>query len=161
MAFFKRIQKKVNNLWYPQSVTIGKPVTTRQVADQLSILSTLTRGDTYAVMENLGIVLSNYMGQGRTVKIDGVGTFYYTASSTKMGVPTSDEVSASQINGVRVRFIPEVGRNSGRQVTTRSMVDTNIFWEEYGKKNTNSGNSGSGNPGGGSGEGGLEEDPLG
>lgn len=161
MAFFKRIQKKVNNLWYPQSVTIGKPVTTRQVADQLSILSTLTRGDTYAVMENLGIVLSNYMGQGRTVKIDGVGTFYYTASSTKMGVPTSDEVSASQINGVRVRFIPEVGRNSGRQVTTRSMVDTNIFWEEYGKKNTNSGSGNSGNPGGGSGEGGLEEDPLG
>ena len=161
MAFFKRIQRKVNNLWYAQSVTIGKPVTTRQVADQLSILSTLTRGDTYAVMENLGIVLSNYMGQGRTVKIDGVGTFYYTASSTKMGVPTSDEVSASQINGVRVRFIPEVGRNSGRQVTTRSMVDTNIFWEEYGKKNTNSGSGNSGNPGGGSGEGGLEEDPLG
>ena len=152
MAFFKRIQKKVNNLWYPQSVTIGKPVTTRQVADQLSILSTLTRGDTYAVMENLGIVLSNYMGQGRTVKIDGVGTFYYTASSTKMGVQTADEVSASQIKGVRVRFIPEVGRNSGRQVTTRSMVDTNIFWEEYGKKNTNG--SGSDNPGGGSGEGG-------
>lgn len=161
MAFFKRIQKKVNNLWYPQSITIGKPVTTRQVADQLSILSTLTRGDTYAVMENLGIVLSNYMGQGRTVKIDGVGTFYYTASSTKMGVQTADEVSASQINGVRVRFIPEVERNSGRQVTTRSMVDTNIFWEEYGKKNTNGSGSGSGNPGGGSGEGGLDENPLG
>ena len=74
---------------------------------------------------------------------------------------TATEVSASQINGVRVRFIPEVGRNSGRQVTTRSMVDTNIFWEEWGKTSTNTGNSGSGNPGGGSGEGGLDENPLG
>lgn len=83
MAFFKRIQKKVNNLWYPQSVTVLKPVTTREVADELSALSTVTRGDTYAVMENLGRVLSNYMGNGRTVKIDGVGTFYYTASATK------------------------------------------------------------------------------
>lgn len=150
MAFFKRIQKKVNNLWYPQSVTVLKPVTTREVADELSILSTVTRGDTYAVMENLGRVLSNYMGNGRTVKIDGVGTFYYTASSTKKGVKTAEEVSALQINGVRVRFIPEVGRNSGRQVTTRSMVNTNISWEEWGKTttgNTNPGGSGSGSTG--------------
>lgn len=29
MAFFKRVQKKVNDLWYPQSVTWGKAVTTR------------------------------------------------------------------------------------------------------------------------------------
>ena len=41
MAFFKRIQKKVNNLWYPQSVTWGKAVTTREVADELSVLSTV------------------------------------------------------------------------------------------------------------------------
>ncbi len=65
MAFFKRVQKKVNDLWYPQSVTWGKAVTTREVADELSVLSTVTRGDTYAVMENLGRVLSNFMGQGR------------------------------------------------------------------------------------------------
>ncbi|CDD93779.1 putative uncharacterized protein [Bacteroides intestinalis CAG:315] len=160
MAFFKRIQKAINNLWYPQSVTVGKPVTTREVADQLSIISTVTRGDTYAVIENLGIVLSNYMGQGRTVKIDGVGTFYYTASSTKKGVATAKEVTASQINGVRVRFIPEVERNSGRQVTTRSMVNTNVFWEEWGKSITNSGSGDSGNQGG-SGDGGIEDDPLG
>ena len=51
MAFFKRVQKKVNDLWYPQSVTWGKAVTTREVADELSVLSTVTRGDTYAVME--------------------------------------------------------------------------------------------------------------
>lgn len=160
MAFFKRIQKAINNLWYPQSVTVGKPVTTREVADQLSIISTVTRGDTYAVIENLGIVLSNYMGQGRTVKIDGVGTFYYTASSTKKGIATAKEVTASQINGVRVRFIPEVERNSGRQVTTRSMVNTNVFWEEWGKSTTNSGSGDSGNQGG-SGDGGIEDDPLG
>ena len=49
MAFFRRIQKKVNDLWYPQSVTWGKAVTTREVADELSVLSTVTRGDTYAV----------------------------------------------------------------------------------------------------------------
>lgn len=149
-------------MWYPQSVTVLKPVTTREVADELSVLSTTTRGDTYAVMENLGRVLSNYMGNGRTVKIDGIGTFYYTATSSKKGVATAAEGSASQINGVRVRFLPEVGRNSGNQVTTRSMVNTNISWEEWGKAtNTNQGgDSGNGGSGSGSSEG-QEENPLG
>ena len=160
MAFFRRIKKSINNLWYPQSVTWGKAVTTREVADELSSISTVTRGDTYAVMGNLGRVLSSNMGQGRTVKIDGVGTFYYTATSAKRGVPTAEEVSASLIKGVRVRFIPEVERNSGNQVTTRSMVNTKIVWEEWGKSTTNSGSGDSGNQGGGS-DGGIEDDPLG
>jgi len=156
MAFFRRIQKKVNNLWYPQSVTWGKAVTTRGVADELSAISTVTRGDTFAVMENLGRVLSGFMGQGRTVKIDGVGTFYYTASSTKKGVQTAEEVSASLINGVRVRFLPEVERNSGSQVITRSMVNTKVVWKEWGKTSA-SGNGGNGDGAGG----GEEENPLG
>ncbi|RHE90724.1 HU family DNA-binding protein [Bacteroides intestinalis] len=160
MAFFRRIKKSINQLWYPQSITWGKAVTTREVADELSAISTVTRGDTYAVMENLGRVLSSYMGQGRTVKIDGVGTFYYTATSAKRGVPTAEEVSASLIKGVRVRFLPEVERNSGSQVTTRSMVNTKIVWEEWGKGTTNSGSGDSGNQGG-SGDGGIEDDPLG
>ncbi|MDO4165372.1 MAG: DNA-binding protein [Bacteroides sp.] len=155
MAFFKRIQKKVNNMWYPQSVTWGKAVTTREVADELSVLSTVTRGDTYAVMENLGRVLSSYMGQGRTVKIDGVGTFYYTANTSKNGVATAEEVSSSQINGVRVRFIPEVERSSSNQIMTRSMVNTKIVWEEWGGDSTNTSGS-TDNTGGESGEGGSE-----
>lgn len=159
MAFFKRVQKKINSLWYPQSITWGKPVSTREVADELSILSTTTRGDTYAVMGNLGRVMSGYMGQGRTVKIDGVGTFYYTAYSNKRGVQTAAEVNASQIKGVRVRFIPEVERNANNQVTTRSMVDTKISWEEWGKTPTNSGNGNASE--GGSGGGDQNENPLG
>ena len=152
MAFFKRIQKK-NNLWYPQSVTWGKAVSTREVADELAVISTVTRGDTYAVMENLGRVLSNFMGQGRTVKINGVGTFYYTANAAKNGVETEKEVNATQINGVRVRFIPEVERSYSNQIVTRSMVNTRVVWEEWGKTSTSTGGSGS-SSGSGSGNGG-------
>jgi len=168
MAFFKRVQKKINNLWYPQSITVGKAVTTDQIADQLSTLSTVTRGDTYAVIKNLGTVLANYMAQGRTVKIDGIGTFYYTASSTKRGVQKIEDVSASQITSVRVRYIPEVRRNSSRQVITRSMVDSNIFWEEWGDgthdetNDSNNGNAGSsaGTEDGSSDGGVIDDNPL-
>lgn len=158
MALFKRVQKAINKMWYPQSITWGKPVTTREVADELSVLCTLTRGDTYAVMGNLGRVLSNYMGQGRTVKIDGVGTFYYTAVASKKGVQTAEEVSASLIKGVRVRFIPEVERNSGNQVTTRSMVNTKIAWEEWGKTYNAGQGGGAGDNGGAGGD--QNENPL-
>ena len=154
--FYKKNQQKINGLWYPKSITWGKAITTDQVADQLAYLSTTTRGDAYAIVKNLGKVLSLYMAQGRTVKIDGVGTFYYTASSTKKGVQTAEEVSASLINGVRVRFLPEVERNSGSQVITRSMVNTKVVWKEWGKTSA-SGNGGNGDDTGG----GEEENPLG
>ena len=108
------------------------------------------------------------MAQGRTVKIDGIGTFYYTASSTKKGVQKIEDVSASQITSVRVRYIPEVRRNSSRQVITRSMVDSNIFWEEWGDgthdetNDSNNGNAGSsaGTEDGSSDGGVIDDNPL-
>lgn len=155
MAFYKKVQKKVNQKWYPQSVTVGKPVTTDEVADRLAQISTVSRADTYAVLKDLGGVLADYMAQGRTVKLDGVGTFYYTANSQGQGVDTADEVSAKQITGVRVRFLPETGRNSNNQVVTRSLVSSNIFWEEWG------GTSGSSSSDGGNDNEDVTENPLG
>ena len=75
MAFFKKQQLKSNGKWYPRSVTVGKPVTTDEVAARLSQISTVSRADTYAVLKDLGLVLGDYMAQGRTVKLEGVGTF--------------------------------------------------------------------------------------
>lgn len=162
MAFFKKQQQAINDLWYPQSITVGKPVTTDEIADKLALISTVTRGDAYAIMKNMGGVMGDYMAAGRTVKVEGVGTFYYTASANKKGVDSPDKVNAKQITGVRVRFIPEVHRNVNNQVTTRSMVDSNIFWEEWGKgtdSKPDQGGSDNGNQGGNDGDQG--ENPLG
>ena len=134
MAFFKRQQKKINKKWYPQSVTVGKPVTTDQVAKRISAESTVSPADTFAVLKSLGGVLGDFMANGRTVKLDGLGTFYYTAAANGNGVDTSEKVSATQITGVRVRFIPETHQSSSHQVTTRSLVSDAIFWEEWGGK---------------------------
>ena len=121
MAYYKKSQKKVNGKWYPQGVTIGKPVQTKEVANRLADLSALSPGDCYSMLGNLGKVLGEYMNAGRTVKLDGVGTFYYTPNTQGQGVDTPEEVSAKQIIGTRVRFIPEVAR---------SLVSENTFWEE-------------------------------
>lgn len=130
MAFFKKFLKKLNNKWYPQAVTVGKPVTTKEVADRLAQISTVSRSDVYAVLMDLAGVLADYMAQGRSVKIDGLGTFYYTITAGGNGVESADKVNASQITGVRVRFIPEATRKSGAKSMNRSLISDNIFWME-------------------------------
>ena len=70
------------------------------------------------------------MAQGRTVKLDGLGTFYYTADATGNGVATAEEVDASLITGVRVRFIPESHRSGKGREMVRSLISDNIFWVE-------------------------------
>lgn len=129
MAYFKKKQMKSNGKWYPVSVTIGRPVDTDTVAKKLSGLSSLSVGDVVSVLKLLGGVIGDYMNNGRSVKLEGLGTFYYTANAEGQGVDTSDKVGAQQITGTRVRFIPEVSRGSGGQVTTRSLVGSDVFWE--------------------------------
>lgn len=150
MAFYKKTQQKINGKWYPISVTVGKPVTTDEVAKRLAAESTVSPADTFAVLKALGGVLADFMENGRTVKLDGVGTFYYTANSKGNGVDSPDKVNATQITDVRVRFIPEKHTSSSHQVTTRSLVSDNIFWEEWGGTDKT----------GGGGEDGEGEDPA-
>ena len=123
MAFYKKIQQPVNKKWYPRSIVVGDPATTKEIADRLAEISTVSRSDTYAVLMGLSSVLKSFMKEGRSAKLDGVGTFYYTADATKQGVDTPEEVSAKQIVGVRVRFLPETSRTASGKVGTRALAD--------------------------------------
>lgn len=70
MAFYKKQKQK--GRWYPRAITKGRPYTTDDVAARLSLISTVSRGDTYAVLANLGDVLADMMSAGRSVKLMGV-----------------------------------------------------------------------------------------
>lgn len=43
-----------------------------------------------------------------------------------------NKVTASQISGVSMRFIPETRQNSNHKTTSRTLVSDGIFWEEWG-----------------------------
>ena len=107
MAFYKKAQMKVNGKWYPKSVLVVSPATTEQVAKRIAAESTVSPADVRAVLTALGGVLGDFMSQGRSVKLDGVGSFYFTAVTTKNGVDKPEDVNATLIRGVRVRFLPE------------------------------------------------------
>ena len=142
MAYYKGKKKKVGDntyKWYPQAVTSGEPISTKKVAERLAKISTVSYADVVAVLAELAGVMSDYMSLGRTVKLDGLGTFYYTITATGNGVDTPEEVNADQITGVRVRFIPEATRLGTKgSPMTRALVAQGIEWEEWGKEEASS-----------------------
>lgn len=108
MAFYKKVKQKGDDKWHPRAVTKGHPYTTDEIARLLSEMSTVTPGDTYAVLMNLGEVLGKLMSSGHSVKLKGIGTFYYTCRSEGTGVDTPEEVSPAQITAVQIRFHPRI-----------------------------------------------------
>lgn len=61
---------------------------TKDVAKRLSEMSTVSKGDTYAVLMGLGEVLGSMMELGNSVKLDGLGTFYLVGNANGQGVDT-------------------------------------------------------------------------
>ena len=135
MAFYKKVKKKINGKWYPQAVLVGRRISTEQISKRLAAESTVSPADVIAVLTALGSVMADYMSQGHSVKLDGVGTFYLTATAAKNGVSNAKDVNADQIVGVRVRFLPEThyegGRAKGKRVMSRTLTSMPIHWEEW------------------------------
>ena len=109
MAFYKK--QKMNGKWYPRSFTVGT-MDTDQVAERLSRMSTVSKGDTYAVLLGLGEVLGSMLEAGYSVKLKGVGTFYLTGRAEGQGVDTPEEVSGQQFSKLRVWIRPKKYRVS-------------------------------------------------
>ena len=92
MAFNKKM--KVNDKWYPKSVLGGPVITSDQVAKHLAVKLMVCLSDVRVVLTTLGGVIDDYMAQRCTVKLDGIGSFYFTAATNN--------------NGMRVSFIPTI-----------------------------------------------------
>ena len=115
MAFYKIQYSKLNKKYYPAAKIVGQ-VSMKKLAKKLSDRSTVTLSDCYAVLAEIGDVMSDFLASGYSVELTGLGSFRYTIDSSKNGKDTPEEVSAADINGERIRFIPEMTRNSDRTV---------------------------------------------
>ena len=96
-----------------------------ELCNQIALISTVSKGDTKAALTALGQVMGTFMNAGRSVQVEGLGTFYYTCTSEGKGKPTKEEVTAQCITGTRVRFVPESSRQG--DTITRGLV-TNVTW---------------------------------
>ena len=94
MAFYKKIQMAINKKWYPQSCLVGNPVTTDQIAKRLAAESTVAPADVKAVLEALSGVMGDYMAQGHSVRLDGIGSFFFQSQASGNGKDKAEDVSA-------------------------------------------------------------------
>lgn len=136
MAFYHKIEltarTKTGDVkkWYPRSITVGKSVTTENLAKRISQECTVAPADVLAVLKALSGVMGDYMAMGRSVKLDGIGSFYFAATAAGNGTDTAGECSAANIAGVRVRFIPETRfhKQTGGRRAVRPLSDVTIEW---------------------------------
>ena len=134
MAFCKKQFNKENAVYYPQAITVGKPVDTKEIADRLAKISTVSRADTYAVLMELGGVMADIMKEGKSAYLEGLGHFRYALDTE--GVANEDDFDAQkQIKAVRVRFVPEKeGGTTRGGSATRALVPNGIEWHEWAVK---------------------------
>ncbi len=154
MAFYKKQYNSKTGVWYPLAVTVGDPVGTKEIAERLALISTVSKSDVAAVLGDLAQVLADYMKQGKSVKLDGLGTFRYTIASD--GVKDEADFDfRKQLKAVRVQFTPaREGGNTRGDTATRSLVPGGIEWLPYDGSDASAGEEGPGQQGG-------ETDPLG
>lgn len=100
--------------WFPFGITVGKPVDTQKLAIAISRQCTVSPGDVHAVLRSLPTVMADFMESGRSVHMDGLGSFYYKLSCAGQGVDTPEEVSASQVKAIRVQFVPARQKIQGK-----------------------------------------------
>ena len=159
MSYYKKQFNEKTGVYYPQAVVVGDPITTKKVAERLAKISTVSLADVLAVLAEMPGVLADYMAQGKSVRLDGLGTFRYTLD-TEGVADEADFDAAKQIKAVRVSFIPQrEGSNRQGSVPTRALVPGGIEWLEWNGKDeeassgdgTDTEEPGGGQPGGGEG----------
>lgn len=131
MAFYKEQYNEKFGVWYPQAVVVGKPIDTKEVAKRLAKISTVSLADVLAVLAEMPGVLADFMAQGKSVRLEGLGTFRYTLNTD--GVAAREEMDfQKQVKAVRVQFTPaKEGAATKGGTQTRALVPTGIEWLKY------------------------------
>ncbi|MBL8078894.1 MAG: HU family DNA-binding protein [Anaerolineales bacterium] len=89
--------------FYPSIVASGK-ISQRDVAKRAAEMSTVSIGDTAAVVENFLTIIAQELAKGNIVQLGEFGSFWLRTETE--GAETAEEVRASQIKNILVKFTP-------------------------------------------------------
>ncbi len=102
----KKIDKSsgsVKELYYATTKALqNKPINSNIIAQELAQRSSLQNGDAISVLTQLSDIIAEYLKQGRTVNIEGLGNFYPTITS--QGVEKPEECTADKVQLSRICF---------------------------------------------------------
>lgn len=129
MPYWKKAFSKRTSVYFPQAIVQGDPVETKDLAEELAFVSTVSKSDVNAVLGDIARVMNTFMANGKSVHIDGLGYFRYVLDTK--GVENLEDFDfEKQVKAVRVQFTPEREKNSSGAYT-RALVDTKkLEWIE-------------------------------
>lgn len=81
---------------------VSEQVTTLQLAEAVSGGASLTRGDVLGAVCELGTAIRRELAGGRSVHLDGIGTFFVSVHSE--GCETPKECTPGKVKGERLCF---------------------------------------------------------
>ena len=90
--------------WYAKMVPIGT-ITSEQLAEEVSHMSTVTRSDMLAVLWSLAVVIRRHLLNSEIVHVDGLGSF--RVGFRARAKDRAEDVTADDIYGLRVVMTPE------------------------------------------------------
>lgn len=105
----------------------SKPLSLRGFAKHLSEHGKLTTYEMMVlVLQNIVSCMKELICQGKSVKLDGLGTFYPTIENKKGGVESPLAFDPNvHVEGVHLRFLPE-GEKDGK-LTSRALKESCVF----------------------------------
>ena len=129
MAFFGRKFIKLTGKWAPVTKTVST-YDAKRLAKDIEKESTVSQTDVMAVLNAIPNVMTRYLAEGHSVKLDGIGSFFLTFECKKTGVDTPEEVSMDQVTNIKVQFRPAmkggVGSQKGKRINT--LIADDIEW---------------------------------
>lgn len=87
--------------YYPRLKSNGE-VDLREIADDISHISTVSQADTMAVIEGLIQKIPQYLADGKIVRLGELGSFYLSIQAE--GSPSAEAVNAAKIKKNRLHF---------------------------------------------------------
>ncbi len=129
MAFFGRKFIKLTGKWAPVTKTVST-YDAKRLAKDIEKESTVSQTDVMAVLNAIPNVMTRYLAEGHSVKLDGIGSFFLTFECKKTGVDTPEEVSIDQVTNIKVQFRPAMKAGVGSQKNKRinTLVADDIEW---------------------------------
>lgn len=106
---YRKVQNKISGSksegkWFAKAVSLST-VDTKQLAEEISHSTTVTRADIMAVIIELVQVMKNHLLNSDKVQVDGLGSFSVGIKSK--AADAIEDVNANKITGYRVNFAPE------------------------------------------------------
>jgi len=149
----KNVKSKIYGKWFAHSKSV-ETMNTRKLSQHISEHGSIYTPDVvFGVLEKFRSCLLEMLLESKSVKIDGLGTFYTTLENEPGGADKEEDFNVQKnLKALHIRFIPE--QEQELNISSREFIKkaefVNVDSMKSGEKKTGSGNgsdSGGGNGG--------------